>query len=493
MEASGRFRDNAATMSSSPPLRSPRRRKLMLAALLGAGAALTAPSRAEASYDALATDCNDNPFFCKIGTVKFDRTDALPIEWMFDTGWVPQGSPVQVHIWAGIQAHTHVGLGGSLQTDWPEALTLTAPGRKKGGVFDFDYGAELGAQGKVNISIAGQNYSWTGDLPYIPQFDFELKAQENFDAWGFAPGVTISGKTDQQKLASIGLKDIIGGIPGLDGGFELDVAMELGATYVTDQLVITTTDGQLVSGGPITTPEGQTSTPYLSGPSIELDMHPEGTVDYTGTLHLIPAFFIEVLGQQWSIPIADIPIAFPITKNKWIFDAQRVHVPLPDLVLPKTTIDFGEVEVGQKSLMPFSLWNAGEAKVHAEITSSNAELFPPYDAVMDIDPTVTADSAVRFIPKLPGEFTAQLLVASNDPSSPAQIIVLKGKAYGGFTIPKPAEDPEVSEIGGCSCRAAGGDTNAPSEAIVLLGLTGLGLAGRRRSGRRPGPTGRRAR
>src|SRR5206468_3866389 len=122
-------------------------------------------------------------------------------------------------------------------------------------------------------------------------------------------------------------------------GFELDVAMELEATYVTDQIVIATTDGQVVSGGPITMQGGQTFTPYLSGPSIELDIHPEGTVDYNGVLHMIPSFFVKLLGQSWSIPVADIPIPFPITKNKWIFDSQRVHVPLPDLVLPKTTID----------------------------------------------------------------------------------------------------------------------------------------------------------
>src|SRR6185436_1590354 len=84
LEESARFRDNAATMPSRFTLRSLPRFRFVFAAALGAGALLASP-RAEA-YDVLATDCNQDPFLCKIGTVKFDRTDALPIEWMFDTG-----------------------------------------------------------------------------------------------------------------------------------------------------------------------------------------------------------------------------------------------------------------------------------------------------------------------------------------------------------------------------------------------------------------------
>ncbi len=428
-----------------------------LVSALGVAAVLLSSTRAEADPTILATPCDDDPLYCERGPIHFDRIDALPIQWSFDTGWVPQGSPLQVHIWADIWANTHVALEGSLVSSWPDALVLEAPGSKEGGDFGFHYGAAFGAQGKVSINIAGKDYSWTGDIPYLPQFDLQVKDNQAFDGWAYEPGVKLTGITAPQKIASVGLKDIIGGIPGLDGGFELDIAMQLDATYTTEQIIVTTTEGAPVEGGPITGPAGKSSIKYLSGPSIELDVHPEGNVSYDGTLHLVPAFYISVLGQDWQIPIADIPISFPITDTRWVFDNQRVHVPLPDLVLPKTKIDFGDVEVGQKALAPYSLWNAGEAKVAAMISSSDPANFPPWDTQVDVDPSLTMDSAVRFMPTKSGLFTAHLIVASNDPSDAIQIIELRGNALQGATPPPPPEEEEtlpLDEVAGCGCRAA---------------------------------------
>lgn len=471
------------------------RRSLGLVALsLGAAIAISAPARPALAYDSLAKPCNNDPQTCQIAPIAFSHKDALPIEWAFDTGWVPANSPLQVHLWAGVYANTSISMTGALQTTWPEALVLATPGDKDGGHFGFHYGAEIGAQGKVEIEIAGQKYSWTGDLPYIPQFDFQVEAAGVFDAWGFPPGVTVSGKTQQQTLAQIGIADIIGGsIPGIDGGFQLDVAMELEATYETSRMVIETTDGKLVSGGAITGPDGETKVDYLNGPSIELDVHPEGTVDYTGVIHLIPAFFVELLGQQWSIPIADIPIDFPITQNDWVFAKQRVHVPLPDLVLMEEEIDFGDVEVGQKNQEPFSLWNAGEAKSFVVIASSEPDVFEVADAAAEIDPSATFDSAIRFVPKKNGEVTATIFVGSNDPSDPMQILKVRGVGYGGFTD-LGGSDPD--QDAGCGCRAAGLSSAETASESGLFGVSAaapfaalaFGAAVRRR--RRPSRHGR---
>lgn len=455
-----------------------------LVSALGVAALLLASPRASAAPTVLATPCADDPLYCEQGPITFDRIDALPIQWSFDTGWVPQGSPLQVHIWADIWANTHVALTGDLVSSWPDALVLEAPGLNEGGDFGYHYGADFGAQGKVSINIAGKNYSWTGNIPYLPQFDLQVKDNKAFDGWAYDPGVKLTGITNPQKIASVGLKDIIGGIPGLDGGFELDIAMQLDATYTTEQIVVTTTEGVPAEGGPITGATEKSSIKYLSGPSIELDVHPEGTVSYDGILHLVPAFYISVLGQNWQIPIADIPISFPITDTKWVFDNQRVHVPLPDLVLPKVKIDFGDVEVGQKSLASYSLWNAGEAKIAAMISSSDAANFPPWDTQVDVDPSLTVDSAVRFMPTKPGFFTAHLIVASNDPSDPMQIIELRGRALETSLPPAPPEEEEtpIDEVAGCGCRTAS-SAETTGGSLGAVGLLFAAAVLRRRRGR----------
>jgi hypothetical protein len=441
-------------------------------------------SAREARADTVnAVPCDADPYYCTTGALSFDRTDSLPIEWSFDTGWTPQNSPLQVHLWAGVYANTRVKLLGALETTWPEALVLKTPGDPGGGLLSFHYGVELGAQAKIEIEVAGQKYDWTGDIPYVPQIDFQVQGQQPFDAWGWDPGATLSSKTDPQKIIQVGIKDIVGGsIPGIDGGLEVDVALELAATYVNHRMVLQTSDGQPVAGGDIESAEGQTKHAYKSGPAVDLDVHPEGTVDYDGTIHLIPAFYVELLGKKWQIPVADIPIGFPITQTKWIFDARRVHVPLPDVVLPKVEIDFGEVEVGQKKLENFSLWNAGEGKAKLAIVSSSPDLFPAWDPSLELDPGITADSAVRFMPVKNGKFTATLFVASNDPSDPVQEIVLKGVGYGG---PAETPPPEISQESGCACRTAGdaqeGSAGAPALVFAAAAVAGGVMRRRRRA------------
>lgn len=473
------------------------RRRYARAAGLAAFATFALGARAAAAYDVLAVPCEADglaAWTCERGHVAYDKTSALPIEWSFDTGWVPQGSPLQVHLAAGIYAHTRVALEGDLESDWPKAFTLTAPGDPRGGSIGFRYGAEVIAQGKVDIHVAGQHFTWQGDLPYIPNFDFEVWAQEGFPAWGFAPGATVEGSTPQTKLAQIGLADILGGaIPGVDGGFELDVAMALKTTYTNERIVVTTAaDGKPVKGGPILAEDGETTCSYVGGPSIELDVHPEGTLDYEGVLHLIPSFYISVLGKDWSIPIADIPIAIPITKVDWIFDPLRVHYPLPDLALTRREIDFGNVEVGQKRLAPLPLANKGEAAAEVKLASSEPDVFPPFDAELEIGPKGNKESAVRFIPDHAGEFHGILLVASNDPDQPLQEVSLRGVGVGGpppevhgSLADGPAAQQGVDDVpgetAGCGCRVAGDahDTDHGGQWVALLGLAALGLRRRR--------------
>jgi len=441
-------------------------RRVFPAALL-AFAALAFPRAASAEI--VAIGCEADPDWCKIAPVSFARSDTLPIEWSFDTGWVPANSPLQLHLWAGVYATTRVSLKGSLETTWPEALVLRTPGKPEGGLLGFHYGVELGAQAKIKVTVAGKDYEWTGDVPYVPQVDFQIEGEQVFDAWGFDPGATLSSKTTPVMIIQVGVGDLVGGsIPGIDGGIEVDLAMELAATYKTKRLVIETPEGKPVSGGDITTPDGETSVEYLNGPAVDLDVHPEGTVDYDGVIHLIPAFWVELLGQSWNIPIADIPIGFPITQTKWVFDKQRVHVPLPDIVLSVEEIDFGDVEVGQKSMVGFGVWNAGEARAKCTFVSSSPDLFPAWDTSADVETGITFDSAVRFIPTKNGPFEGTLFVASNDPSDAVQMIKLKGVGFGG---PDETLPSSIEQDSSCACRFSDdASTRSSAGAMAFTGL-----------------------
>lgn len=458
-------------------------------ALSGAAVALAllAP-RAASAYDSLAAPCDDDPLFCQRGAIAFERKDALPIEFDFDTGWTPAGSPLQVHLWAAVYANTQVGLEGALEATWPDALALAAPGAVDGGTFSYHYGLDIGAQGKVSITIAGTTYEWTGDIPYVPQVDLQVQSDQEFNAWGWEPGVTMTTSTEPQRIATVSIGDIIGAsIPGIDGGFELDVGLDVGARYRTTRLVINTTDGAPVSGGQITSDtedtsdngaSSSTSTTYAGGPSIELDVHPEGQVTYDGTIHFIPAFYVSLLGNDFEIPIADIPIGFPIAETEWVFDKQRVHVPLPDLELNTTEIDFGEVEVGQESTKPYSLHNAGESALGVAMVSDAPESFTLADAMVNVEPSVTEDSGIRFAPEKNGEFKATILVSSNDPSEPLQKILVKGVGYGAA---EPGNDSgaNADQDGSCACRAGGPAQQGAPEAAWAAGIVIAAIAGRR--------------
>jgi hypothetical protein len=464
-----------------------------LAMALSFAAIALASAQARADGKKVATPCEPDPLHCESTPIAFSQIDALPIEWNFDTGWVPQNSPLQVHIWAGVYADTRLSLAGTYVTDWtaddPGFLRITAPGEKDGGLMFYHYGAELGAQGAVHIKVLGQQFDWVGDLPYVPQFDFQVKAQGAFDSWAFAPGFALEGKTKQQTLAQISIAQIIGAsIPGIDGGFELDVAMELKATYTTQKIVVDRHD-KPVTGGPILSQDAATGQKYTGGAFLETTVHPEGTVDYDGTLHLIPAFYVKLLGQSWSIPVADVPVSFPISQTSWSFDPVTVHTSLPDLSLPVTEVDFGEVEIGQKNLEPFDLSNVGEAKLAVAMTGGS-DLFEIWDPKVEINPGETVQSAFRFTPKQAGEFTATVLLTSNDPDKPLQKILLKGTGVDGpplkIDTDEPPGKPDVEQPSSCACRAA--DSNGSPSGLWLFGVA-LGAAaarsGRRRARRTP--------
>jgi len=438
----------------------------------------------------LAAYCAPDQPTCQVADLAFAKEVALPVQGGFDTGWVPQGSPLQVHLFAQLFASASVSMQGQLETTWPEALGYRTPGTPGTGAFDVHYGFEVGAEAMVEIEVFGQSFGWTGPIPYIPQFDFQVDSSTTFDPWAFE-GVKVSGSTEELTLAQVSVESFLSlDIPGLDGGFELNTYVDLDATYRTTQIAISRSqDGEIVAGGVITADEDTTSDIYGGESAVNVSVQPSGEVIYEGVLHLVPAFYIETIGPDFSIPIADIPIPFSFTDKNWVFDAVDVRIPLPDIELARDTqmsgefpagpIDLGEVLIGEEKSVAIALSNEGEAQLVGEVTIAGAG-FAVDVATLDLDPSTAESYLVSFSPNEAGEVVATISFATNDPDEPLRTLEIYATGVDeeveqeipGGSSPKPDD--------GCDCRSAG--QGAPSHGwVALVALAGAFIRRRRRS------------
>jgi len=446
----------------------------------------------------LAYYCGDADMQCMMAPIEFEHVHDLA-PWLpdWDTGWVPKNlEQLQVRFTLKIPADTEVKMGGKFRATWPSPITMATPGDRFNGFLKIDYGLIVKAEGKIDVSVLGQHITWQGPLPYVPEVDFHLLGQNQFDSWAFKPDtVTASAFTKQIRLFRINVL-YLAKIPKeiAEGGVELDVRGELQATYFTEKMVIDPTVA------PITTAGGETLHNFVGGPYVEVDVHPEGRIDYDGIIHLIPAFYIEVLGKDFKIPFYDYPLNITDLLNlnlasKIVFKKVRIHVPLPDIPAfeQPAIMDFGKVPVGSGEKLAIVIPNYGEAKARAvgEVEASKANIFKMLSSATMINPGQSGEMVVRFTPKKIGKYEAKLTVRSNDPDLPEQTVMLKGQALDPNDPDLPEKDagkdtkiPEASgssedvqDDGGCGCRLAPHQTS--TSWLGLLGLTVLGVARRR--------------
>lgn len=442
--------------------------------------------------EVLAMYCEDVELDCTTAPLHYDKTIDLPFAFDWDTGWIPNGSDLQVRFFVKVPAETRVKLDGNLQTEWPPALRHLTPGLRNGGYLSFDYGLEVGAEARFDVSVLGVHVKWQGDIPFIPQVDFHLQRQKTFDSWAFDGSPPAQAFTDEFRLLEVNLAGLAG-IPSQlgKGGVALDVYGELSAVYTTERIVVEPANKDIEDKG------DSTSSDFLGGAFAEFDVWPEGSVSYTGAIHLVPTFFIEVLGFDFDIPIIDYPIDFPLGDQKFVFDPVRVHVPLPDIPTPENNvIDFGTVTVGDRGAETLTLENLGEAKARVTgfLGSTNAEHFSLLTSNEYIDSMQSGEINLRFNPKKSGSFSTDVTFVTNDPDNRFITYTLKGTGVGQ-DLPEYPEDPgsggsngggaagpQTQDASGCGCRAVGSPTpfSSSHSAGLLVGLGFAFLIGRRR-------------
>lgn len=463
-----------------------------LAALLHAHA-LLAPSVVRAQE----ISCPLDHVGCHLADVDFHHRDALFDDVSLDSGWVPAGSPLQVRFGVFLGGSTDVNLGGTVVTSWPGALDVAVPGRADTGRLAVNYGIEILARMRFDVTVAGIHYRWEGDVPLPSGIPRDLRVADElvFDPF-VLPGsdprpVLVWDDTEVVTLFEVDITDAFIPIPGIGGGFMVDAVAELEGSYQTERIDVSDAVAPIVVEGASTIVRAAPGEPEL-GAAKDMTILPHGTVGYDGVVTLFPRLFIEVAGRRFDLTLTEIPLRVVDQNAETEFEPASVHVPLPDIRLSESAMDLGEVLVGATEERLVTIHNDGEAALSVSASNPGA----PFDldtARMTIPPSSSARLAVRFTPLADGATSGVVLFASNDPDEPLVTLRLAGAGFGD--TPDDAAVPLDGGVGldggdagggyavdgGCGCRVGAARPVSAPGVLALLALALFVRARRRRA------------
>jgi subtilisin family serine protease len=130
-------------------------------------------------------------------------------------------------------------------------------------------------------------------------------------------------------------------------------------------------------------------------------------------------------------------------RTEWVVPARMHLIPVPDIRLAASTLDFGGVAVGSSRDVALRINNLGSAQLDAQMsTDSPRYLITP--ASLSVPPGGRIDAVVSFQPDAPGPVQATLRVQSNDPDQGDLAVTLKGT---GVSPPEIGVSPfALSEV-----------------------------------------------
>ncbi|MBX3248411.1 MAG: hypothetical protein KF901_14625 [Myxococcales bacterium] len=439
--------------------------------------ALFASSPAPAAAQVAGPRC---PETRNVEELAFSHRDMLFRAIDLDSGWVPAGSPLQVRFGVRVAGESEVELNGALVSEWPIPVMTSVVGTPGGGRFGIEYGIEIIAQIRFDVTVAGIRYSWSGDIPILPAALRDLMARDEatFDPWVLPDAdprpISLYDETSSIRVLNVGLGSFIP-IPGVDGGFEVRAALALGATYQTQHILVTPGDDVITEELQIfrmLSPEGG------YGRGMDVTVLPEGELRWRGGVVLRPGLYVEVVGTRFDLPIAEIPLNLLDLMGTTRFEPAEVYVPFGDLrVEPGMRVDFGVVPAGEEQTRMVTLHNDGDAVLEIEVQAPG----PPFHVESGrhtLPPSSRVSLPIRFAPVDGGARSAMLLVRSSDPDACVTTILLDGEGVGMLPVDAGTEDAGPADAGvgapslpgGCGCRATSGPAALWLPALLLFAI-----------------------
>lgn len=441
-----------------------------------------------------ARACVAGALGCQVAPIEFVKREGLPVEFDYDTSWIPAGSPVQVRLRAAFVGHTQVRVGGSLAASWPRAMSVAAPpGPAQSASIESDYGIVFRSSVRLHLVIGATTYDWEGNVPFVPQVDFRSNARGNFDPWGWSR-TSVRGSTMRQRIADISLTDSIIPIPGISGGLSFSASAALETGYRSTRISFAPAPDA------ITESVERITLPFEGGAFVELAPRLEGLLDQSVTITVTPSLYVSLLGRRWDIPIVDVPVPINTPARPWLFDPQRVRFELPDIAPLPSVIEFGDVFVGESATRSVTVDNRGGAPLEVQ-RSTDIDSAPFAWVEPRIAVPVRAMRAVemRFAPAAEGPFETRVPLVTSDPDTPTVYITARGRGVARPVV-LDASAPDASDASlrdsapdattdagrswvisgdGCACSAPANTRARGSSRWIALSLTALALVARR--------------
>ncbi len=392
-----------------------------------------------------------------------------------DSGWLPTDSPLQARFQIVGLGASEVVMDGDADLYWPTNLNLAFYPEYGSGELLVD--ASLAAVTSVRFDIFG--FEWESE---IDSRGIDVRGEREFDPFVLTDqspsSVTIINDGDDIELITYSL-NVFAGVSLVFDAY-LNTRMEVGfegAGWLIDETEYSySTD---VVNFPA---EGQ---PFQDVIATFIGL-------WEGALSLVlePSLSIDagILGD-YEVLRFELPLTLASSSFEQEMLPTRLSFPLPVLRTDIETHDFGTIEVDQIANLELAIGNEGELDLEGVPALTGSPYFSMYPNYFQAGPGFEDGIVVTFAPDVAGEFNATLLLASNDPATPAKEIMLTGVAVdpddeqdigaGDTGAPDDGAGGAVisSEVKGCGCAS----TRArPTPLLGAMFALGLLIVGRRR-------------
>jgi hypothetical protein len=460
-----------------------------IASLLGTLAALAATPADAASA------CDPSTLKCSTGTgaLKGQINKKLPTE--IDSGWMEKGV-IKVRTRFTIDP---VGTDSIVKIDSQGAM-VTASWSEKG-MIELSPTTPAAAEGKMDVhfklvpsleaSIYGitiaKDASQLVNLIPGASFNYDSKASAAILPWGFdafqVP--TQAPALDQSTIFALPFSTLGVGTGTAEGTLSIQAATKPTFKFTTKSVKL---DGVAVAekGGTAKMPIGDVD-------FLDVNAMVAGEVTAVGSLDVRPVVKVDsVAGISTyglvKFSFSAVSKAYETAPLAMNLDPATIHIPLPNVKVPKASVNLGDVKPGGEASKTVSIDSTGEMDGLITVESSDPQFTVPGGQIK-VSSKGKYDLKIGFKPN-GGAASATITVRSNDPDSPEQ--TFKIGANGADLGPAEGEeaargepenlDAPPSDSSGCSLAAAGsGAGSSTYGAFIGLGLALTVLARRRRA------------